>query len=149
MNQFRQMGGGMSFGGFAVLAAITRSPKTFKAAVEAYGPANLFTFIASNPPSWAEGVYALVGHPELDKAYLEERSPMNHVDKIETPLLVIQGRNDPRVAQHESDQIVESLRNRNHTVEYIVFDDEGHGFTKMKNQITALQSTGDFFDRHL
>ncbi len=140
---------GMSFGGFAVLTCITRSPGAFKAAVEAYGPANLFTFIASNPPSWAEGVYALVGHPERDKDYLTERSPMNHVDQISTPLLVIQGRNDPRVAKAESDQIVESLRRRGHPVEYIVFEDEGHGFTKMKNQVTALRSTADFFDRHL
>jgi len=140
---------GMSYGGFAVLRCITSHPKVFRAAVEAYGPANLFTFIASNPPSWAEGVYALVGHPERDREYLTERSPINHVDRIRTPLLVIQGKNDPRVAQAESEQIVESLRRRRRKVEYILFEDEGHGFTKMRNQIKALHSTADFFDRYL
>jgi dipeptidyl aminopeptidase/acylaminoacyl peptidase len=140
---------GMSYGGFAVLSLITQSPQTFRAAVEAYGPANLFTFIASNPPSWAEGVYALVGHPERDRDYLRERSPINYVDRIRTPLLVIQGRNDPRVAQSESDQIVDSLRSRNRPVEYIVFEDEGHGFTKMENQVTALSATARFFEKYL
>ncbi len=140
---------GMSYGGFAVLTCITRAPEVFRAAVDAYGPANLFTFIDSNPPSWREGIYALVGHPERDRAYLEDRSPMNRVGNIRTPLLVIQGKNDPRVAQAESDQIVEALRAKGRTVEYVVYEDEGHGFSRQKNLIDALHRTVDFLDQHM
>ncbi|MHC4781394.1 MAG: alpha/beta hydrolase family protein, partial [Planctomycetota bacterium] len=96
---------GMSYGGFAVLTCITRAPEIFRAAVCAFGPSNLFTFIDSNPPSWRESVYALVGHPERDREYLKDRSPINRVSAIQTPLLVLQGKNDPRVAKAESDQI--------------------------------------------
>ncbi|MHC5037839.1 MAG: alpha/beta hydrolase family protein [Planctomycetota bacterium] len=140
---------GMSYGGFAVLTCITRAPEVFRAAVCAYGPANLFTFIDSNPPSWREGIYALVGHPERDRAYLEDRSPINRVHKIQTPLLVIQGKNDPRVAKAESDQIVDALRERGNPVEYIVYEDEGHGFSRKANEFDALKRSVDFLDRYL
>jgi len=140
---------GMSYGGFAVLTCITRAPKTFRAAVCAYGPANLFTFIDSNPPSWREGIYALVGHPVRDREYLEDRSPINRVNAIRTPLMVIQGKNDPRVAQAESDQIVEALRARRRPVEYIVYEDEGHGFSRKENEFDALTKAIAFLDRYM
>jgi len=140
---------GMSYGGFAVLTCITRAPKVFRAAVDAYGPANLFTFIESNPPSWREGIYALVGHPERDRDYLEDRSPVRRVDAIETPLLVIQGKNDPRVAKSESDQIVQALRSRGREVEYVVYEDEGHGFSRKENEFDALRRTVEFLGKHM
>jgi dipeptidyl aminopeptidase/acylaminoacyl peptidase len=137
----------MSYGGFAVLTCITRAPSTFRAAVCAFGPSNLFTFIDSNPPSWRDGIYALVGHPVRDREYLEDRSPINRVEAIQTPLLVLQGKNDPRVAKAESDQIVEALQRRNRPVEYVVYPDEGHGFSRKANEFDALQRSVDFLDR--
>jgi len=90
-----------------------------------------------------------VGDPDKDRDRLIERSPIMHVDSIRAPLLVIQGANDPRVAKTESDQIVERLRAKGIAVEYLVFDDEGHGFTRRVNQFKALKATAEFFERHL
>lgn len=89
----------------------------------------------------------LVGDPESEVLFLKERSPINYINEINpiTKLLVIQGAKDPRVPKGESDQIVELLRNKNMSVEYVVFEDEGHGFTKFSNHIKALKQSAGFF----
>ncbi|PIU01252.1 MAG: hypothetical protein COT74_01750 [Bdellovibrionales bacterium CG10_big_fil_rev_8_21_14_0_10_45_34] len=138
---------GGSFGGFSVLSSITQHPKSYCAAVDIFGPANLFTFIASVPPHWREPIYELVGHPEKDKEKLTERSPFFHLDKIEAPLLVVQGANDPRVVKKESDQLVESLKKKGRYVDYIVFADEGHGFSMNKNQVMAFEKAAEHIEK--
>ena len=90
-----------------------------------------------------------VGDPETEVDFLMERSPITYVDNVRAPLLVIQGANDPRVVKGESDQIVERLRELGREVEYDVFDDEGHGFTKRENQLRAARLTADWFEKHL
>jgi dipeptidyl aminopeptidase/acylaminoacyl peptidase len=140
---------GMSYGGFATLTCLTRAPEVFAAGVDIFGPANLLTFVESNPPSWRESVYPFVGHPVHDRELLIERSPLTHVGNIRAPLLVIQGQNDPRVVPAESEQIVAALRERGQPVEYILFPDEGHGFSQRKNEFTALRASADFLAKYL
>ena len=90
-----------------------------------------------------------VGDADQDRDFLVERSPITYVDRIRTPLYIIQGANDPRVVQAESDQIVEKLRARNVPVKYDVFPDEGHGFTKRANELKALGSSAEFLEQYL
>ena len=140
---------GGSFGGFMTLTCVTKAPDLWKCAVDIFGPSNLITFCNSVPEHWKPGVAALVGDVEKDKDFLMERSPINFVDKIKSPLLIIQGKNDPRVAQAESDQIAEILRAQNKEVEYSVLQDEGHGFSKVSNQIMVWEKIITFLDKHL
>jgi dipeptidyl aminopeptidase/acylaminoacyl peptidase len=135
---------GGSFGGFATLSCVSRLPDLWAAGVSIVGPSNLHTFVRSVPPTWRSLMAKWVGDPELDADLLTERSPLTYADDIVVPLLVIQGANDPRVAKAESDQIVESLRARGVEVAYRVFEDEGHGFTKRENEISALTDVGEF-----
>ena len=110
------------------------------------GPSNLVTFIKTVPEHWKNLTFELVGNPEKEESFLKERSPITFVDDINpaTSLLVIQGANDPRVAKSESDQIVERLRDKGMDVDYMIFEDEGHGFTKYNNQIKALKKSAEF-----
>jgi dipeptidyl aminopeptidase/acylaminoacyl peptidase len=140
---------GGSFGGFMVLTCITKAPELWNCAVDVFGPSNLVTFQQSIPEHWKPGVVELVGDPENDKQLLIERSPINYVDNIKCPLFIVQGKNDPRVVQAESDQIVEKLRSQNKTVDYMVLEDEGHGFSKISNQIKVWSNICDFLDKHL
>ena len=138
---------GASFGGFATLGCITRLPQyNWKAAVDIVGPSNLVTFAKSVPEHWKRFMGELVGDPEKEESLLKERSPITYVDKISATinLLIIQGANDPRVVKNESDQIAERLRNKDIGVEYMIFDDEGHGFTKYNNLIKALKKSAEF-----
>ena len=89
------------------------------------------------------------GDPEKDAEFLKEISPFYHVDKIKAPLMIIQGANDPRVPKSESDQIVESIKSRGGIVEYLVFDDEGHGLSKLKNRIKAYKAIVEFLDKYV
>jgi dipeptidyl aminopeptidase/acylaminoacyl peptidase len=146
-NKIAVVGG--SFGGFMTLTCVTKAPELWKCAVDIFGPSNLFTFLNSVPEHWKPATYLLVGHPEHDKELLTERSPINFVDNIKCPLLVVQGANDPRVVKSESDQIVEKLRSRNKEAEYLVLDDEGHGFAKVSNQIKVWEMICEFLDKHL
>ena len=137
---------GASFGGFATLSCITRLAQyDWKAAVDIVGPSNLVTFTKSVPEYWKRFMGELVGDPEKEEDFLKERSPITYVDKIKSTvnLLIIQGANDPRVVKNESDQIVERLRDRGTSIEYMVFDDEGHGFTKYSNLIKALKKSAE------
>lgn len=140
---------GGSYGGFASLSAVTRLPDYWAAAVDIVGPSNLITFVKSVPPHWKRFMKHWVGDPEEDKALLIERSPITHVDHLKTPILIIQGANDPRVVKAESDQIVEKLKSKGIPVEYMVFEDEGHGFTKRENEVKAWKASAEFFERFL
>lgn len=140
---------GGSFGGFATLSAATRLPDYWAAAVDIVGPSNLETFVRSVPPTWRRWMAAWVGDPDEDAAMLRERSPITYIEQIRAPLLVLQGANDPRVTQAETDQMVQRLRNGGHEVEYVIFPDEGHGFTRRANLMRAYALTADFFERRL
>jgi dipeptidyl aminopeptidase/acylaminoacyl peptidase len=135
---------GGSFGGFATLSCVTRLADYWRAAVDIVGPSNLLTFVKSVPPHWRRFMGEWVGDPERDVELLRERSPINYVDKIRADLLIIQGANDPRVVKAESDQMVEKLRSLGKSVEYIVFEDEGHGFTKHTNELKAMRAAAEF-----
>ena len=140
---------GGSYGGFAVLTCVTRLPDYWAAAVDIFGPANLVTFAKAVPPTWKRFIARFVGDPETEADFLMERSPITYVESVKTPLLVIQGATDPRVVKGESDQMVEKLRSLGREVEYVVFDDEGHGFTKRPNELKANRLAAEWLERHL
>ncbi len=140
---------GGSFGGFAVLSATTRLPEHWKAAVDIFGPSNLVTFAKAVPEHWKPFMADLLGDPDTEANFLHSRSPMTYIDQLKCPILIIQGANDPRVVKPESDQIVEKLRSMNRQVEYTVFSDEGHGFTKQKNEFAAYKLVTEFLAKHL
>ncbi|ANN71659.1 peptidase [Bordetella bronchialis] len=143
---------GGSYGGYATLAGITFTPDLYAAAVDYVGVSNLFTFMNTIPPYWKpllEKMYDMVGHPEKDKERLAATSPALHVDRIKTPLLIAQGAKDPRVNKAESDQVVEALRARGVEVEYMVKDNEGHGFHNDENKFEFYEAMERFFSEHL
>ena len=140
---------GGSFGGFATLSCVTRLPEYWAAAVDIVGPSNLVTFAKAVPPTWRRFMDLWVGNPETEVDFLMERSPITYVDQVRAPLFVIQGANDPRVVQGESDQIVERLRARGVEVRYDVYEDEGHGFTRRANEIKAMGDAAQWFIDHL
>lgn len=140
---------GGSFGGFATLSCLSRLPQYFCCGVDIVGPSNLVTFARSVPPSWRRFMARWVGDPEEDREFLLSRSPITYVDQIRAPLLILQGANDPRVVKNESDQMVEALRKRGVPVEYVVFEDEGHGFVKRSNRMRASRLIAEFLLRHL
>ncbi|UCF67032.1 MAG: S9 family peptidase, partial [Acidobacteriota bacterium] len=144
------MGG--SYGGYAALAGITFTPDLYAAAVSIVGPSSLFTLIASIPPYWEpvkQKFMLQVGDPDSDAEMLRERSPLFHVERIQTPLLIGQGANDPRVKQHESEQIVEAMRTSEKQVGYVLFPDEGHGFARPENRLQFFGHVEKFLARHL
>lgn len=140
---------GGSFGGFATLSCLSRLPQYWAVGVDIVGPSNLITFTRSVPEFWKRLMREWVGDPDEDAEMLRERSPLTYVDNIRAPLLVIQGANDPRVVKAESDQMVERLRRQGREVEYMVFDDEGHGFTKISNALKGWRATAEWLERHL
>jgi dipeptidyl aminopeptidase/acylaminoacyl peptidase len=140
---------GGSYGGFAVLTCVTRLPDYWAAAVDIFGPSNLVTFAKAVPPTWKRFIARFVGDPETEVDFLMERSPITYVENVKTPLLVIQGATDPRVVKGESDQMVEKLRELGRDVEYVVFDDEGHGFTKRANELKAYRLAAEWLEQHL
>ena len=140
---------GGSYGGFAVLSCVTRLPDHWAAAVDIFGPSNLVTFARAVPPTWKRMMKRFVGDPDEDQEMLIERSPLTYIDNVKAPLLVIQGATDPRVVKPESDQLVEKLRSMGRTVEYEVFEDEGHGFTKRPNELKAMRLSAEWLGRYL
>jgi dipeptidyl aminopeptidase/acylaminoacyl peptidase len=146
------MGG--SYGGYATLAGVTFTPDVYAAAVSIVGPSNLITLLESIPPYWEpirKLFYERMGDPNTPegKAQLLRQSPLTHAAKIKTPLLVIQGANDPRVTKRESDQIVIALRDRGFPVEYLVAPDEGHGFARPENNMAMFASAEKFLAKYL
>ncbi len=143
---------GGSYGGYATLSGLCFSPDLYAAGVDYVGVSNMFTFMKTIPPYWKpflDMMYEMVGNPEKDSLLLAEVSPVFHVDKIKAPLFVVQGRNDPRVNVDESDQIVEALKARGVDVEYLVKDNEGHGFQNEENRFDFYRSMLVFLDKHL
>jgi dipeptidyl aminopeptidase/acylaminoacyl peptidase len=143
---------GGSYGGYAVLAGLAFTPERYACGVDYVGVSNLFTLLASVPPYWKpmlEMMYQMVGHPEKDEQLLREASPLFFADRIKAPLLVAQGANDPRVKQQESDQIVEALQARGIDVQYIVKEDEGHGFANQENRFEFYRAMESFLEEHL
>ncbi len=145
---------GISYGGYATLAGVTFTPDTYAAAVDIVGPSNLITLLETFPPYWEiirQLFYKRMGDPNTPegKAQLERQSPLNSANKIKTPLLVVQGANDPRVNKREADQIVIALRDRNFPVEYIVAPDEGHGFARPINNIALFAEIEKFLAKYL
>ena len=143
---------GASYGGYATLAGITFTPDLYCCAVDYVGVSNMFTFMKTIPPYWEPYkamFYEMVGDPVKDSALLAAASPVFFVDKIKVPLFIAQGANDPRVNKAESDQVVEALKKRGIEVEYMVKDDEGHGFANEKNSIDFYTAMEKFFAKHL
>jgi dipeptidyl aminopeptidase/acylaminoacyl peptidase len=143
---------GGSYGGFMSLAGIIQYPNEFKVGVDLFGVTNWLRTLKSVPPYWEsfkKALYDEMGDPEKDSVRLHNISPLFNTDKIKTPLLVLQGTNDPRVLQVESDEIVAGARKNGTPVEYVLFPDEGHGFRKKENQIKAAKVTLDFLDKYL
>jgi dipeptidyl aminopeptidase/acylaminoacyl peptidase len=144
------MGG--SYGGYMVLAALAFQPDVFDVGVDIFGVSNWLRTLQNTPPWWAafrDALFKELGNPETDPEYLKRISPLFHASNIRKPLIVLQGANDPRVLKVESDEIVEAVRANGVPVEYVVFDDEGHGFTKKKNRIAGYEAIRQFLDQHL
>ncbi len=132
---------GASYGGYATLVGMTFTPERFACGVDIVGPSNLVTLLESIPPYWQPLVElwaTRVGdhRTPVDRAFLTERSPLRYVDRIQRPLLIGQGANDPRVKQTESDQIVRAMQDKNIPVTYVVYPDEGHGFARPENRLS-------------
>ncbi|WP_246121613.1 alpha/beta hydrolase family protein [Pseudonocardia cypriaca] len=146
---------GGSYGGYAALVGVTVTPDRFAAAVDYVGISNLANFVRTLPaltrPYNTNSWYRYVGDPEdpAQEADMMARSPITMAGRIRTPLLVAQGANDVRVVQAESDDIVESLRDRGVPVEYIVAEDEGHGFDNPENQFRLYRAIEQHFAEHL
>ena len=143
---------GGSYGGYATLQGIIVSPELYAAAVDYVGVSNLFTFMKTIPPYWKpylEMFYEMIGDPVKDSAQLAATSPALNADKIITPLFIAQGANDPRVNINESDQIVEALKARDIEVEYLVKDNEGHGFRNEENRFDFYRSMEKFLAEHI
>lgn len=143
---------GGSYGGYATLAGITYTPDLYAAAVDYVGVSNLLTFMDSIPPYWKpmlEKMHSMVGDPEHDRERLVATSPALNADKIRTPLLIAQGAHDPRVNKDESDQMVAALQARGVKVEYIVKDNEGHGFHNDENKFEFYERMERFLSRYL
>ena len=143
---------GGSYGGYATLAGVAFTPDLYAAAVDYVGVANMFTFMKTIPPYWKpflDMFHEMVGDPEKDKAMMEAVSPVMHAEKIKTPLFVAQGAHDPRVNKDESDQMVAALKKRGVEVEYMVKDNEGHGFHNEENRFDFYGAMEKFLAKYL
>ena len=141
------MGG--SYGGFMVLAALTEYPDLWTAGVDIVGIANFVTFM-QNTGSYRRALReSEYGSLEKDRELLESISPIHKAEEIRAPMLVIHGRNDPRVPVGEADQIVERVRKNGGTVDYLLYEDEGHGLAKLTNRLDAYPKIAAFLDEHL
>ena len=139
---------GGSYGGYMALLLHGRHPEYFKAVVDIFGPSDLFTFVNSVPAHWKPIMERWLGDPERDKERFIQDSPVTYLDSIVKPMLVIQGAKDPRVVKEESDQIVAKLQEKGRDVEYLVLEDEGHGFSKKENEIKVYSLMLEFLEKH-
>jgi dipeptidyl aminopeptidase/acylaminoacyl peptidase len=151
MDKVGIMGG--SYGGYMTMAALAFTPEEFKVGVNLFGVTNWLRTLKSIPPWWESGrkaLYVELGDPfTIDSTALYNKSPLFHASKITKPFIVLQGKNDPRVLQVESDEIVAAAKANNVPVEYVIFPDEGHGFVKKENNITASEEILKFLDKYL
>ena len=141
------MGG--SYGGYATLAGLAFSPDAFACGVDIVGPSNLNTLLKSIPPYWSTFLAVLHKRMGDDEAFLKTQSPLFKTDQIKAPLLIGQGKNDPRVNKAESDQIAAAMRKNNKPVEYYVFPDEGHGFARPENRMAFNAASEEFLAKYL
>ena len=143
---------GASYGGYATLMGLVKEPELYTAGVDYVGVSNMFTFMQTIPPYWEpllDMMYEMVGNPKTDSVMLREVSPVFHVNKIIAPLFIAQGANDPRVNIDESDQIVEAMKNQGVFVEYMVKEDEGHGFHNEENRFDFYRAMEAFLNKQL
>jgi dipeptidyl aminopeptidase/acylaminoacyl peptidase len=140
---------GGSYGGFMVLAAMTHYPDLWTAGVNLVGISNLATFLENTSLYRRAHREAEYGSLEKDRGFLESIAPINHLDKVQAPLMVIHGANDPRVPLSEAEQLVESLKARGVPVEFLVLEDEGHGIVKYKNKEVVYPAIVTFLEKHL
>ncbi|QIP14856.1 S9 family peptidase [Spirosoma aureum] len=144
------MGG--SYGGYMTLAGLAFTPEEFAVGVDIFGVANWLRTLNSMPEWWGpqrEAMFKEIGNPKTDSVALYNKSPLFHTARIKKPLIVIQGANDPRVLKIESDEIVANVKKNGVPVEYVTFPDEGHGFVKKENEITAYKAVKEFLDKYL
>jgi len=143
---------GGSYGGYAALCGAAFTPTLFRCAVDIVGPSNLKTLVESVPPYWEPMIaqfHTRVGNPATDEEFMWERSPLSRADAIRIPMLIAQGANDPRVKQAESEQIVAALQEHDIDHDYMLFEDEGHGFVKPENRLRFYAAAERFLARHL
>jgi dipeptidyl aminopeptidase/acylaminoacyl peptidase len=143
---------GGSYGGYAALAGATFTPDLFRCAVDIVGPSSLITLINSIPPYWKPLLatfHERVGNPETEEDFLKSRSPLFYVDRVRIPMLIAQGANDPRVKQAESEQFVAAMKEKGIDHEYLLFEDEGHGFARPENRLEFYAATERFLAKHL
>ncbi|MBN1253442.1 MAG: prolyl oligopeptidase family serine peptidase [Bacteroidales bacterium] len=143
---------GGSYGGYMVAAALAFTPEEFAVGVNIFGVTNWLRTLKNIPPWWEDyrqALYKELGNPDTDSAYLYEISPLFHAKNITKPMMVLQGANDPRVLKIESDELVEAAKSNGAIVEYVVFDDEGHGFRKKENEIISNEKILNFLDKYL
>lgn len=140
---------GRSYGGYMTLTLAGRHPELWSAAVDMFGPYDLPTWVTRLPETWKPYFTLALGDPEKDHDFLVERSPRTHIETLACPLLVIQGKNDPRVIEQESRDVVEQLRAKGKDVEYLMFENEGHDVLKFENRVTCYNAITEFFKKYL
>ncbi len=140
---------GASYGGYMTMMGVTKAPELWAAGIPIVPFVNWFTEIQNEDPVLRESDLATMGDPEKNKALYEDRSPINFVDKIKAPLYLLAGGNDPRCPKSEAQQVVDAVKKRGGVVEYKVYENEGHGFAKVENQIDAYKRVADFLKAHV
>ena len=143
---------GTSYGGYCALAGLAFTPELYACGIDCVGVSNLFTFLTTIPPYWKpmlDMFYEMVGNPETDKDLLAAASPALHADNIRAPLFIAQGAQDPRVNINESDQMVTALKKHGIAVEYLVKENEGHGFANEENRFEFYEAMEKFLKKHL
>ena len=140
---------GRSYGGYMTLTLASRYPELWSAAIDMFGPYDLLTFASRVPETWKPFMKMLVGDPETEQEFLTERSPRTYIEQVTAPMLVVQGKNDPRVIEQESRELVEKLREIGKEVDYLMFPDEGHDVLKYENRVKVYTTMTDFFKKHL
>jgi esterase/lipase len=140
---------GRSYGGYMTLTLTARHPSLWKAGVDMFGPYDLPAWVKRLPPSWLPYVRLAIGDPEKDHEFLVERSPKTYFDKLTASLMIIQGKNDPRVPEPESAQVAADLKRKGVHVDYVVFEDEGHDVLRYKNRVVCYNGITEFFLKHL
>jgi dipeptidyl aminopeptidase/acylaminoacyl peptidase len=140
---------GRSYGGYMTLTLASRHPHLWRGAIDMFGPYNLLSFMDRIPETWKPYFAIAVGDPKTDRDFLLQRSPSTYIDDVSCPLFVIQGKNDPRVIEQESRDVVERLRAAGKEVEYLVFENEGHDVLKYENKVRCYSAINEFFLRVL
>lgn len=143
---------GASFGGYAALLAATHTPDVFRCVIAAAAPADLRTFLRSIPGTWstqASRMYQRIGDPDADADMLWDRSPLSRIDQVHIPVLVAHGGRDPRVRREEAERIVAALREAGVPHEYLLFEDEGHGFVRPRNKLAFYTAAERFLERYM